>query len=129
MLNRLRHSRITPILWGFMACYLLNISIDVTTLFDEKVQKNRNYNKQESVVELVFEKILGFEEAIPENDSNDNEQNPNTKKGFSIDQFVHTPFTIHTKIIVYFPLKKSFHYTKNKITIPSLEIHSPPPEV
>jgi hypothetical protein len=129
MLNVLRHSIITTFVWGFMAFYLLNISVDVTSFFDINEQKNKNFNEQESVVELVFEKVLGFEEAIPENNSNDNEQNPTMKKGFSMDKFVLPFYEINPKLIVFNPIKKSFHYSKNTFLKPSLEIHSPPPEV
>jgi hypothetical protein len=129
MLNVLRHSKIATFVWGFMAFYLLNISVDVTSLFDEKEQKNKNYNEQESIIELVFEKVLGFEEAIPENNANDSEHNPTMKKGFSMDKFVLPFYEINTKLIVFNPIKKSFYYSKNSCLKPSLEIHSPPPEV
>lgn len=129
MLNAIRHSKITSFVWGFMAFYLLNISVDVTSLFDEKEEKYKNYNEQESIVELVFEKVLGFEEAIPENNSNDSEQNSTLKKGFAIDKFVLPFLEINTKIIVFNPIKKCFPYPKDNFLKPSLEIHSPPPEV
>jgi hypothetical protein len=129
MLNAIRHSTITTFVWGFMAFYLLNISVDVTSLFDEKEHKHTNYNEQESIVELVFEKVLGFEDAIPENNANDSEHNPTMKKGFSMDKFVLPFFEINPKIVVFNPIKKSFHYSKTIFLKPSLEIHSPPPEV
>lgn len=129
MLNAIRHSTITTFFWGFMAFYLLNISVDVTSLFDGKEQKIKNYNEQESIVELVFEKVLGFEDAIPENNTNDSEQNPTMKKGFSMDKFVLPFYEIKTKVIVFNPIKKTFHYSKDIFLKPSLEIHSPPPEV
>jgi hypothetical protein len=129
MLNAIRHSTITSFVWGFMAFYLLNISVDVTSLFDEKEEKYKNYNEQESIVELVFEKVLGFEEAIPENNSNDSEQNSTVKKGFAMDKFLLPFHEINTKIIVFNPIKKCFPYPKDNFLKPSLEIHSPPPEV
>lgn len=129
MLNTIRHSTITSFVWGFMAFYLLNISVDVTSLFDEKEENYKNYNEQESIVELVFEKVLGFEEAIPENNSNDSEQNSTMKKGFTIDKFVLPFLEINTKIIIFNPIKKCFPYPKDNFLKPSLEIHSPPPEV
>ncbi len=127
MLNVLRHSKITIFVWGFMAFYLLNISVDVSSLFEGS--KHKYYNEQESIIELVLEKVLGFEEAIPENNCNDSEQNPTMKKGFAMDKFVLPFYEINAKLIVFNPIKKSFHYSKNIFLKPSLEIHSPPPEV
>lgn len=129
MLNVIRHSKLTSFVWGFMAFYLLNISVDVTSFFDINEQKNKNFNEQESIVELVFEKALGFEDAIPENNSNDSEHNPTMKKGFAMDKFVLPLYEIKTRIIIFNPVQKSFHYSKNTFLKPSLEIHSPPPEV
>lgn len=129
MVNAIRHSTLLSVFWGCMAFYLLNISVDVTSLFDKNGQKHKIVNQQESIVELVFEKVLGYEEAIPENNANDSEQNPTMKKGFSMDKFVLPFYEINTKIVVFNPIKKSFYYTKNSFLKPSLEIHSPPPEV
>lgn len=129
MFNVIRHSSLSPVFWGCLSLYLLNISVDISSLFDENRQKLKVVNQQESIVELVFEKVLGFEEAIPENNSNDTEQNPTMKKGFVIDKFVLPFLEINTKIIIFNPIKKCFPYPKDNFLKPSLEIHSPPPEV
>jgi hypothetical protein len=129
MLNAIRHSKITVFVWGFMACYLLNISVDVTSLFAENEKKHIYYNEQESIIELVFEKVLGFEDAIPENNTNDNEKNQTMKKGFATDKFVLPFFEIKTKLILFNSVKKNLYYSNNLLLKPFLEIHSPPPEV
>lgn len=129
MFNVIRHSSFLAVFWGCLSLYLLNISVDISSLFDENRQKLKVVNQQESIVELVFEKVLGFEEAIPENNSNDSEQNPTMKKGFVIDKFVLPFLEINTKIIIFNPIKKCFPYPKDNFLKPSLEIHSPPPEV
>lgn len=129
MLNAIRHSKISSFVWGFMALYLLNISVDVTSLFDKKDQDHKNINQQESIVELFFEMVLGFEEAVPENNINDKEQNPTVKKGFVMDKFILPFYEIKTQIIVFNLIKRRFRFFKTIFLIPSLEIHSPPPEV
>jgi len=129
MLIALRHSLIARFIWGFMAFYLLNISVDVSSFFVENKKALLNHNEQESIIEIVFEKVLGFEQAIPENNTDDSEQNPNIKKGFSIDHFVLSFYEIKTKIFVFDLIEKNFYYSKNIFLKPSLEIHSPPPEV
>lgn len=129
MLNAIRHSKIAVFVWGFMACYLLNISVDVTSLFAENEKKHIYYNEQESIIELVFEKVLGFEDAIPENNTNDNEKNQTMKKGFATDKFVLSFLDIKTKLFSFNSVKKNQYYRSNLFLKPSLEIHSPPPEV
>lgn len=127
MLTEIRHSKITSFVWGFMAFYLLNISVDVTSFFDEN--KNKTYNEQESIVELIFEKVLGYEEAIPENATNDIEQNSTMKKVFSIDKFVLPFYEIKTEMVALKTVEKTFFYSNNIFLKASLEIHSPPPDV
>jgi hypothetical protein len=49
-----------------MAFYLLNISVDTPYLFQNDEVKHLTYNDQESIIEVLFEKVLGFEDVIPE---------------------------------------------------------------
>ena len=67
-----------------MALYLLNISVDSHDLNPEPLAINLSINEQESIVEIVVEQILGFENAIAENDDHDQQQHK-TKKNSKID--------------------------------------------
>ncbi|RZJ28595.1 MAG: hypothetical protein EOO48_09475 [Flavobacterium sp.] len=50
--------------------------------------ENLNYNEQESIIELLLEKALGFENAIPEYDDTDAFGETSVKKSFCIDYFI-----------------------------------------
>ncbi len=65
---------------------ILNISVDSPD-FNKKFPEDLSLNDQESIVEIVIEKILGFEDAIPEYEDSDNE-NHLVKKNFSLDNYV-----------------------------------------
>lgn len=61
--------------------YFLNISVDTADLQPSYAPEDLSINDQESIVEIMVEQILGFEDAIPEYD--DNDQNNITKKNLS----------------------------------------------
>jgi len=56
-----------------MGLYMLNISMDTADPNPEYIPENLSINDQESIVEIVLEKILGYENAIEETDDNDRE--------------------------------------------------------
>jgi hypothetical protein len=84
VLNQIRNSVFTKILWGLMGLYLLNISVDTADLNPEHITENLSINDQESIVEIVVEKILGYENAIKEYDDHDTEDH-NKKTNVKID--------------------------------------------
>lgn len=126
MLSALEQSKITGFIGGFLAFYLLNISIDVASLF---THHQTIHNEQESIIELIIEKLLGFDDTIPENKSNEAEQNQNVKKSFTMDEFLLFSIDSKTKSVLANYAEHLFLYLKNNFIKPSLEIHSPPPEV
>lgn len=71
-------------LWGLMAVYLFNISIDPADPNPEHIPEDLSFNDQESIVEIVLEQFMGFEDAIKEYDDNDSDNNK-TKNNLSID--------------------------------------------
>jgi hypothetical protein len=129
MFNGFRNIKIRTFFWSFMAFYLLNISVDTPYLFQNKQPANLTFNDQESIIEVLFEKVLGFENAIPENDDCDTEQKKAFKKGYSIDKFVVPFWEIKTKISFTNLRKNAIFQDKTIFKKPYLEIHSPPPEV
>lgn len=111
-----------------MGFYLLNISVDSADPNPEHIPEDLSINDQESIIEIVVEKVLGYEDAIKEYDDYDTEDH-NKKKNVKIDllaqvtpanAFDHKP-SDHSKN--HFPdytarLSKGFH-----------ELDSPPPKV
>ncbi len=71
-----------------MGLYLLNISVDATDPNPEHIPEDLSFNDQESIIEIVLEKVLGYEGAIKEYDDNDTE-NHNRKTNVKIDLTTH----------------------------------------
>lgn len=67
-----------------MGLYLLNISVDSVDPNPQLFPEDLSINDQESIIEIVVEKILGYEDAIKEYDDNDLEHN-NKKTNVKID--------------------------------------------
>ncbi len=88
MLSQIRNSVFTKIFWGLMGLYLLNISVDTADLNPEHIPEDLSINDQESILEIVVEKILGYENAIEEYDDHDTEDH-NKKTNVKIDLTNH----------------------------------------
>lgn len=82
-----------------MALYLLNISVDSPDA-SSREKENLSFNDQESIVELVLEKFLGFENSIPEQDDTDSNEQTLAKKNISLDYFILPKFPLSEKPIV-----------------------------
>ncbi len=84
MLNQIRNSVFTKILWGIMGLYLLNISVDTADPYPEHIPEDLSINDQESIVEIIVEQVLGYEDAFKEYDDPDKEDH-NTKTNVKFD--------------------------------------------
>ncbi len=73
MFNGLRHSAGAKFLWVVFALYLLNISVDVADRNPDHLPEDLSFNDQESIVEIIVEKVMGFENAFAEYDDHDSE--------------------------------------------------------
>ena len=83
-----RNNKIIRLFWFVLGLYFLNISVDATdSLYAEK-KENLAINNQESIIEIVIEKVFGFDNAIAEQDDNDNSQNSIFKKIKNLDYIV-----------------------------------------
>jgi len=111
-----------------MGLYLLNISVDTADPNPEHIPEDLSFNDQESIVEIVVEKILGFEDAIKEYDDHDNEDH-NKKKNVKIDLLVHVIKADKSDQNQFFERKKTFPDYKARLTKGFNEIDSPPPKV
>jgi len=67
-----------------MALYLLNISVDSADPNPENIPENLSFNDQESIIEIVVEQILGYDNTIKEYDDRDAEDY-NKKSNIKID--------------------------------------------
>ncbi|QNR24591.1 hypothetical protein [Croceimicrobium hydrocarbonivorans] len=74
MISILRNSKALSLLWGIMAFYLLNISVDTRDFQANDIPEDLSFNDQESMVEIIVEQILGYEDAFIEYDDPDTEE-------------------------------------------------------
>ena len=79
--------KINQILCFLLAAYLLNISVDAPDVLSNKTE-DLTFNDLESVIEIVVEKILDFENSIQELDDNDTEHQSPIKKNLQIDHYI-----------------------------------------
>lgn len=110
-----------------MALLLLNCSADSPDIYSRFIPENIYLNDQESLIELVIEKVFYLDNAIPEYDDIDNEESGFGKTGIALDYLLPVP--------LHFSYKPYFYYTSKQVLlfenlfVASLygEIQLPPP--
>lgn len=65
------------LLWGLMALFFLNGSIDTPDINPSWIEEDLSINDQESLLELICESFLGYEEAFEEYDDMDSQEDEN----------------------------------------------------
>lgn len=128
MIHRARNSRMIRFLCGFLALYLLNISIDSPDPNPETIPEDLSINDQESILELVIEKVMGYENAVAEYDDHDPNPETSLKKGLSVDHFVLSSCHLKTGRTTFFDLDKTNAFYSERFPKIYLEIFSPPPQ-
>ena len=129
MINTARNTLLVRYFWGFMSLYFLNCCVDSADVQSNYLPENLTYNDQESVIEIIVEKLLVYDNAIAEYDDNDTNDNIVGKTTFSLGLFVlpSAYFHINEKILI---LKNQYLSGQNLIIlIPFFEINTPPPEI
>lgn len=111
-----------------MGVYLLNISVDTVDPTPEYIAEDLSFNDQESIVEIVVEKFLGYTNLIKEYDDHDTEDH-NKEKNTEVDLL--TPLALaNKKNDQHFTEKKPlFSFYNNHLADGFIEIDSPPPKV
>lgn len=111
-----------------MGLYLLNISVDSADPNPQHIPEDLSFNDQESIVEIAVEKVLGFEDAIKENDDHDTEDH-NKKKNVEIDLSVPAIDAGKVDDNLFLKRNKTFADYEDRLTKGFNEIDSPPPKV
>lgn len=120
-----KNIRIQKALWLFMACYFINSIVDAPNLnlYTSAVY----FNEQETIIELVVEKIMDFGDVIPETNDTDNQEQTSLKK-LKLEVYFPT-----LKLVFLQPLyncnTKTFCHSDLFIENPFHSIFSPPPEL
>lgn len=127
MIQSIRSNAFIRGFWVIMAGYLLNISVDISDDTPQGVSENLLINEQESLVELILEQVLGFENAIAEHDGPDAD-NPNEKNGFK--SLVFPMPVIATELLFFKLFSRTSYIIIDQLVHPKefVELDSPPPK-
>lgn len=111
-----------------MGLYLLNISVDPADPNPDYIPEDLSINDQESMVELIVEQLLGFEDAFEEFEDPDGEDH-HSKKNLKID-LVLQPFS-NSKYTDQIHLIRNQHFSRYNTDLFGgfKKISSPPPKV
>ena len=129
MLSTIRNNKIFRLFWCVLGLYFLNISVDATDSLYAETTENLAINNQESIIEIVIEKVFGFDDAIAELDDNDNSQNSIFKKIKNFDYIVDYQSVNSFSFPIISIQKQADKLPIQHISNPLLEIISPPPKV
>lgn len=72
-LQTFRNTTFVSYFWGFMAMYFLNICVDASDIHHNAIPEDLSYNEQESIIELVVEKVFDLGDIFQEQDDEDPE--------------------------------------------------------
>jgi hypothetical protein len=128
MFQAIRYNAFYRCFAAFMALYLLNISADPVDNKPLAVAENLSLNRQESFLELLIEKLLGYDDAIDEYDDSDSEDGFSVKKNLSVDLYILPVAKTADKSCAFAVRKPLCAVIAPDFKSPAAEIHSPPPE-
>lgn len=111
-----------------MGIYLLNISVDSADPKPDFIPENLSFNDQESILEIIIEQILGFENAIAEYDDHDTE-NHTKKSNIKIDLVVYFASPFQQVQATYKYRKQRFAYLKPYLNEGFIQFDTPPPKI
>lgn len=107
---------------------MFNISIDTADLNPEHIQEDLSINDQESIIEFVAEKILGYEDAFKEYDDKDTEDH-NKRTNVKIDlspKYITKELLNHQHLVI---TCRKFHDYYAFLTKGFKKLEIPPPKV
>jgi hypothetical protein len=129
VISKLNNIKPLKFLWVLMALLLLNCSVDTTGLFVDAIEtKQIAVNDQESIIEILVEQFLGFDNLIPENFDDDMDQKASLKKAKVIDIFVLPNFSLPNNIAAQIETKVEVVSGDDQCDKFHFKIPSPPPE-
>lgn len=121
-----RSNIISRIFCILMAIHIFNLSVDTKDAAPDCIAEDLSINDQETVVEIVLEKVLGIDNAIAEQDE------PDQEDGGSLDFKKINLISHHSHKLFFEP--KIFHkkteikYVASFHQSPIFDVFSPPPE-
>lgn len=109
-----------------MGFYLLNLSVDPVDSTPRYIPEDLSINDQESIIELVIEKLFGFDNAFKEFDDNDTHDH---SKKITVKIDLMTPFSVVSRpeIASISLVKPQFPDLRAIVLIGFRKLDSPPP--
>ncbi len=107
---------------------MFNISVDTADPNPDSIPEDSSINDQESIFEIVLEKILGFEDAVKEYDDHDTEDNIK-KKNIEIVLSIHVINSKNHDNDQVIERSELYPDYSARLTNGFKEIDSPPPQV
>ncbi|MFZ6051277.1 hypothetical protein [Halocola ammonii] len=126
-MNSFRNKTFTRFFCALLGLYFLNISVDSADFTPEFIAEDLTINDQESIVEIILEKVIGIEDAIPEYDDHDPEDHNKTKTA-TIDVVIFISSVASFIQLENGKLKDKFPETSYSLTDGYLNNFTPPPE-
>lgn len=111
-----------------MGFYLLNISVDTADPYPDHIPEDLSINDQESIVEIVVEKVLGYENAIGEYDDHDTKDH-NKKTNIKIDLTTHYAVDASLNESFAKATRQKFPDHNTHLTNGFQKIDTPPPKI
>lgn len=128
VISQIRNSNFSQFFWIFMGLYLLNLSVDMADPDSLHVAEDLTFNDQESIIELVVETFLGYEDAFQEFDDPDAEEQTQKSQG-KID-LINNIFQDFLTQTAKEPLgKQKFLDYEEFLSIGYSNLFTPPPQV
>lgn len=112
-----------------MGLYMLNISVDTADPNPQHIPEDLTFNDQESIIEVILEQILGYENAIQEYDDNDTEDHNTKKPNLKIDLINHLSKVDHLAIGFLKRSGNNFNDRNNAILKGFHDLDIPPPKI
>lgn len=117
-------------LWLAMALHILNVSVDTTDMLPMHLPEDLSINDRESLIELLLEDMLGFQEAVGEHDEADSEEAENliAKKFFACQPLTKISSPSRLSLTIS-PALTFSEYANPFVASVYTELISPPPQV
>ena len=109
-----------------MGLYIFNLSADTADPESQHVAEDLSINDQESMVEVLVETILGYEDTFEEFDDPDGDDH-NKKTTHQIDLVLHNPADQKQRYNSSYIVENRFLDPRIALSIGFRQIDSPPP--
>jgi len=127
-MSRIKNSTFIKVFWGLMGLYILNMSVDPADPNSDHTPEDLSFNAQESIVEIIVEKVLGYENAFEEYDDHDREDH-NKKNNVKIDLTIQSITGSNNSQFAFDVRRQKYVNFDALLTNGFYQLHTPPPKI